>query len=357
MTKKFPLVSIVIPTFNSSSFIDGCLSTVFETDYPNYEVIIIDDCSSDGTLKIIKERYGKSKNLRIFKNNKRRLAAASRNKGFRAAKGEFIALLDHDVEVHPDWIKEMVRKIMTEETMGAVQSKIHDINRKDLLQCVGVKIIPQLGWVVVLGHGKKDRGEFDNLDGVVGAATGIMYRRSVFKKIGGFDEKLGINIDDLDLNWRMWVAGFKTAIAPKAITYHWAKKQKVRDLWISRLNWEFHFSKLPRVLMKNYSGMSLLKYLPSYIIVSLTRGLFNLVFRLNFAPLAGFLGGLVWNVYEISDTYRHRIFIQKRLRKLDDNILMEKIFVKIPLIETFNKFWLPLVRNIDLSTKVIEKYK
>lgn len=357
MIKKFPLVSIVIPTFNSSYFIEGCLSSVFKTKYPNYEVIIVDDCSTDDTLKYIKDNYGGNKKLKIFRNRKKQLAAGSRNKGFAHAKGKYVALLDHDVEVDSDWIKEMVKTIDVDDSIGIVQSKIHDINQKKLLQCVGVKIIPQMGWVVVLGHGKKDRGEFDNPDGIVAAATGIMYRKDVFKKVKGFDQKLGINIDDLDLNWRIWIAGFKTVVSPGAITYHWAKKQKTRDLWIRRLNWEFHYSKLPRVLVKNYSAVNLLRYLPVYLSISLMRGLFNAVFRFNFAPLLGFLGGTAWCIYELPDTLRQRFFIQRKLRKIDDDILMDKIFVKTSLIETFKRFWLPLTRNLDLSTKVIKRYK
>ncbi len=357
MREKLPMVSIVIPTYNSLSFIERCISTVLNTNYPNYEVIVVDDCSKDNTLKFIEDNYGSNKRLRIFRNARKMLAAGSRNKGFAHAKGEYVALLDHDVEVDPDWIKEMVKIIQEDDSIGIVQSKIHDINRRGLLQCVGVKIIPQMGWVVVLGHGKKDLGQFDRLDGLVGAATGVMYRRSVFRKVGGFDEELGINLDDLDLNWRVWVAGFKTVIASKAVTYHWAKKQKTRDLWIKRFNWEFHFSKLPRVMAKNYSVSNLMKYLPVYFFVSVARGLLNLLFRLNFAPLAGFVYGILWNFYELGDTYKRRVFIQKKLRKFDDSILMEKIFVQTSLLETFKRFWLPLTRNVDLSTRMIEVNK
>lgn len=344
MYRKTPLVSIVVPTYNSIYFIEHCIDSVFTTNYPNYEVIIIDDCSTDGTVEKIKAEYGYLPKLRIYRNKKRKLAAYSRNIGFRRAKGDFVALLDHDAEVDKNWIRKMMELILTDLSIGIVQSKVFDINKRKILQFVGAKIIPQLGWVEGIGLGLKDDSRFHNPEGVVAGATGVLYRKKAFEKIGGFDEKLKINIDDVDLNWRMWLAGYKTKIAPCAITYHWLKKSQTRDKWLGRLSWEFHYSKMIRVFIKNYSTKNLAKNLPILIIVYLIRGFFNLFFRLNPAPLTGLLLGLLWNTLNMPDSLRERMIIQNKIREVDDSILSKIIFTDNNLLKSFLNIWLPTVK-------------
>jgi GT2 family glycosyltransferase/2-polyprenyl-3-methyl-5-hydroxy-6-metoxy-1,4-benzoquinol methylase len=360
ISKPLPLVSIVIPTFNSLIFIERCLKSVFKTDYPKYEVIIVDDCSIDGTLDLINSTFSKeieNGRLRVYRNRTRVLAAATRNKGFAKAKGKFVALLDHDVEVRPNWIMEMVKIINDDKSIGVVQSKVLDINKRNFIHCVGVKILPHLGWIKAIGFGEKDVGLYDNLKGIVAGATGVLYRKESFVKIGGFDEKLGINLDDLDLNWRFWVAGFKTVLAPKAITYHWSKEQKTRDRWLRRFSWEFHYAKMPRVFIKNYSFISLIKYLPIYFVISLLRALFNVFFRLNFAPLAGLLKAYIWTIMCLPDSLKKRNHIQKELRKVSDKELSKiGVFVEESIFSFFRNYWLNMIRIGNMfSTKGIGK--
>jgi GT2 family glycosyltransferase len=353
--EKIPLVSIVIPTYNSKDFIEKCLETIFKTDYLNYEVIIVDDMSTDTTVSLIQEKFGTHKNMSIFINTEKKLAAGSRNICFSHSKGEFVALLDHDVEVHPLWVKEMVLTMEKDKNIGIVQGKIFDINRRDILQCVGVRIIPQVGWVDSIGFGEKDTGKYDNLDTIVGAATGVLYRKSAFDIVGGFDEELGINTDDLDLNWRFWIAGFTTKVSPGAIIYHWSKKQKLRDKWINRHSWEFHYAKFPRIFIKNYSLINVLKYLPIYLFVALARGVFNAVFRRNPATLTGLVASLWWNMKLLPDTLKERKRIQGSFRKLSDNQLKSKIFINKSLFIIFKNTWLPFVKSGEqMATNTIE---
>jgi len=357
MKKKLPLVSIVIPTYNSAHFISKCLDSVFKTNYKKYEVIIVDDCSSDDTLNLV-GKFRDKENLQVLRNPKRKLAAASRNKGFKVARGQFVALLDHDVEVHPNWISEMVKVIEKDKEVGIVQSKVFDINRRKILQCVGVRIIPHLGWVESIGFGQKDKGQYNEVRGIVGGATGVMYRKKAFVKVGGFDEKLGINLDDLDLNWRMWIAGYKTVVAPKAITFHWSKKQKTRDKWIKRIFWEFHYAKMPRVFLKNYEFINAIKSLSTFLIVASLRGIFNLFFRLNPAPLIGLMMSLFWNAYYLPQTFLERKLIQGKLRKIPDKELFQTgIFINKSLFRIFKEIWLPVAKGKDLSTEEIGKEK
>ncbi|MDQ3239088.1 MAG: glycosyltransferase family 2 protein [bacterium] len=343
----FPLVSIVVPTYNSSPFIKKCLDTVFSTDYPNFEIIIVDDISIDDTLDIIKKEYSQKSNLKILINHEKKLAAGSRNVGFAAANGEYVALLDHDVDVEPNWIREMVAVAQLDLQIGIVQSKVFDINQRDLLQCVGVRIYPQMGWVISLGFGEKDKGQYDNIQNIVAGATGVMYRKSAFVESGGFDEQLGINLDDLDLNWRMWVIGYKTVFAKNAKTYHWTKVQQVRNKWIKQLNWEFHYAKMPRVFLKNYNLLNNLRYLPIYVSVASLRGLYNLIARQNPSPILGLLKSLKWNLIIIGDTLKERNRIQKTLRKISDNDLRGKILLDMNLYRIFKEMWLPLVKTGD----------
>lgn len=355
MKPNHQLVSIVIPTYNSSSFIERCLSSVLKTTYPNYEVILVDDCSTDSTREILSRFAKKNKRIKLIFNQKNILAAASRNSGFNYSSGEFIALLDHDSEVDSHWITEMVKKMQTDNTIGIVQGKVYDINKRNTLQNVGLKIYPQTGWVYSPAWGVKDRKQFDAIQNIVAGATGVLYRKSAFKKIGGFDEYLGINVDDLDINWRMWIAGYSTVLAPHAITYHWSKKQHTRDSWIKRRSWEFHYAKILRIFLKNYSFPIVIYYTSSFLLISVFRGVFNIITRFNFSPIFGLLQSIIWNIQLLPNTLSERKSIQQQLRKKSDTELFNTIFLQDSIFFIFHKFWMPVIESgKKLSTEKIK---
>lgn len=324
LEKTSPLVSIVIPTYNAANFIKSALNSVLKTRYSNFEVIIVDDCSTDATVDLIKKNFHQ-KNLVVYKSKQKLLAAGSRNTGVNLAKGGLVALLDHDIEVDPFWIQEMLQVFENHPDAGTVQSRVLDIKKRNTIQHAGVKINAFLGWVIPVGYGLDHRKHYLIEERSFANATGLMFKKKMWKKLGGFDEMLAINTDDWDFNWRSYLYGYTHYLAPKALTYHWSKKQQSRDVWIKRFWWEFHFAKVPWIFIKNYSLKNIVLFLPVYLTVNFLRGLINLLIRFNPSPLMAFFASLAWVLVNCPKLLELRREVQKN-RKIDDEFLLENIF-------------------------------
>ena len=336
-----PLISIVIPTYNAEKFIKYALDSVLKTNNQNFEVILVDDCSTDDTLKIASKYFSNNKKLKVFKNKRRLLAAGTRNKGCRFAKGEYIALLDHDVEVDRGWLTEALAVFNKHSDAGVVQGVVLDLTKRSVVQHAGIKIQSYLGWVISLGFGKDVRDVKPEEKEVVADATGLIFKKSVWEKIGGFDEDLAINVDDWDFNWRVWLYGYKEYLAPKSITYHWSKKQSTRDRWIRRFWWEFHFAKVPWLFIKNYEMKNLAIRLPIYLSVNLFRGAVNLI-RLNPSPLLAYFYALLWTLANFDKLLNKRRTTQEA-RKIADSYLLTNLMDNGFIHSYFLKHWLPMV--------------
>jgi glycosyltransferase involved in cell wall biosynthesis len=122
------LVSVVIPTFNRAHIISQCLKSVFDQTYKNFEVIIVDDCSTDDTEKIVKEQYGKK--VTWLKHTLRKGAAAARNTGIRASGGNYIAFQDSDDEWLPGKLEAQMRIFaQAPSQVGVVYTKLNKVIR------------------------------------------------------------------------------------------------------------------------------------------------------------------------------------------------------------------------------------
>jgi len=144
---KKPKVSVIIPVYNRKKEIVPCLESVFRQNYENYEVIVVDGNSKDGTLEILQKMGGGHKNLYVLVENERGIGAA-RNTGERAAKGDIIMMTDSDCIVPADWIGKMVREILKGEC--AIQGFQYSLN-KNTWSRISQRFINYLYTVIWMG--------------------------------------------------------------------------------------------------------------------------------------------------------------------------------------------------------------
>ncbi len=221
-----PLVSIVIPTRNGFSLLKRCIESILsKTDYANYEIIIIDNGSDDWIAVRYLEYLKIDRRITILRDERPFNYAALNNNAVNFAKGEFIALLNNDLEViNDDWLSEMMSYAQHPE-VGAVGAKLYYPN--DTIQHAGV--IVGLGGVA--GHSHKhfprDNPGFcgrllltQNLSAVTAAC--LVVRTAIFKQVGGFDEvNLSVAFNDVDLCLRIQEAGYWNVWTPYAEMYHY----------------------------------------------------------------------------------------------------------------------------------------
>lgn len=323
--KKSPLVSIVIPCFNSKDILRNCLNSVLATNFSSFEVIVVDDVSTDGSFDILKKEFGNNPKIVLARNIKNLGPSATRNHGIKLSKGKYIAFIETDMEVDPDWLLPMIRVLESDSLIGAVQSKVLDLKRRDRIQAVGVKFNPHTFWVISQGLGAKKDWMPDQIEASIGA-VGSIVRKDIIKKVGGFDEKLVHNVDDLDFGWRIWLAGYKILLVPDSITYHWtAKPSQVRTKITPSAQSEFHFHKTPRILLKNYELENVIRYMP-WLFFAYTIRVFKNLLAGNLVPFKAFFKATIWNIYTLPNTLYERRRIQKK-RKRSDKELFEKLCI------------------------------
>lgn len=341
--KKYPLVSLVVPCYNCISTLAKSIDCLLKTKYSNFEVVIIDDQSSDGTFELLMDRYCKNSKVRIIQNDKNVGPSKTRNLCISLSRGKYIAFYETDMECDPQWISILTAKLESDKSLAAVQSRILDINNKEIIHSMGVLYDPHTFWVYSPGCGYQKNWRPKSLEMGIGA-VGSMVRKGVINKIGGFDEQIVHNLDDIDLGYRIWLTGYRSIAVPEAVTFHWtAKPASVRERAIPSTKSEMHFHKVFRIFLKNYEVKNIFRYLPWLILAFLLRSFYNLS-KGNTTPIRALIWSIVWNIKVLPDTLRERKRIQL-LRKRTDEEIFEKIGIRGNFFQIFfNKINFNLIK-------------
>lgn len=311
----YPLVSIIIPNYNGRKFIVNCLESVLKTDYPDFEIIVVDDGSTDNSAEIVERRFGNNSRIRLIRCSVNRGAAAGKNIGAKNALGKVFCFLDNDTEVKPDWLRHLVDVLFSDVHIGASQSLLLDYNKRDIIQVAGVKLVPYTGLAMPLLQGRKVHEVHPNPTEICALSAALAVKRQVFYEVGGFDERLVAYTEDLDFSWRVWLKGYRILLSPRSWVYHWTKTPEMRyHAGFSYFNFNFHLTKNSlRSILKNNSLPNLVRYFPVTLMVHLARVLITLKRRKVVATL-GIIKGFYWNAANLRDTIKTRSLLQKDIK-------------------------------------------
>jgi GT2 family glycosyltransferase len=213
-----PLISCIVVNWNRRELLRACLHSLARQDYPNYEVIVVDNGSTDGSVDLVLQAGVPSTSL--IRNTTNQGFCAANNQGIREARGEFIALLNNDAEANPQFLTALVRAFDGCPNVGMAAAKIVVWEDPGLIDKAGHLIYPD-GQNRGRGTGERDHGQFDRTEEVLwpdGCAA--MYRKSMLDEIGGFDEDLFAYADDAELGLRARIAGWTCLYTPHAVVRH-----------------------------------------------------------------------------------------------------------------------------------------
>ena len=213
-----PLVSVVIVNWNGKHLLGECLDSLRVQTFRNYEIILVDNGSQDGSAGFIQERYP-DVTLVVLRQN--RGFAGGNNAGIRCAAGTYIALLNNDTSVDPSWLACLISEAEENaNSVGMWASKILSHDNPAIIDNVGLLLYPD-----GLGRGKGrlevDVGQYDRAgEALFPIGCAALYRKAMLDEIGLFDEEFFAYADDVDLGLRARQAGWQCRYVPSAKVYH-----------------------------------------------------------------------------------------------------------------------------------------
>ncbi len=264
-----PLVSIIILNYNAGTLLVNCVDSILQTNYQNYEILVVDNNSNDASHKKCKEKFP---SIHLIENADNLGYCEGNNVGIRKANGEFIIILNPDTLVDSNWIKELI-SAYKKFGDGLYQPKFLTTTNHDILMSTG-NMIHLFGFGFSRSKGEVDDGKFNDHE-LIGYASGtcLFTTSKIFKKLGLFDSFLFAYHDDLDLGWRAAMLGISSHYAPKSIVYH--PPEGFSFKWS---NFKFYLLERNRqyCILTHYSRSTFYKFLPSLIMVEIFVILFYL---------------------------------------------------------------------------------
>ena len=255
-------ISILILSWNSAPYLPRCLTSLSSQTHANFEVILMDNGSEDGTLNELHEKYP-SLDLHIHRLNSNLGFAAANNIGARLARGHWLALLNADAFPEPDWLEQLLSAAQMNPEFTFFSSRQVQFNHPELLDGAGDEYhVSGLAWRRYYNHTGKEYGT--KTEEVFGAcAAAALYLRDDFLKVDGFDEDYFSYFEDVDLSFRLRLAGGRCLYVPDAVVQHVgsASAGKMSDFVIyhghRNLVWAY-FKNMPSLLFWSYLPLHVL---------------------------------------------------------------------------------------------------
>jgi GT2 family glycosyltransferase len=217
MQNNLPLVSIVIVSFNEIDQIGECLSALFSQTYSNYEVIVYDNASSDGTPEYIEQNFPQ---IKIIKGTKNLGFGGANNLASEQAQGKYLAFVNDDAYVTPNWLEALVKLLEIDTTVGCAGAEIlcAEKDKRNIVLCHG-NDIHLSGIAYLKNNGQISKPAVPIEAGAISGAAFVI-RRELFFEVGGFESDFFLYYEDTDLSLRLRLMGKRCVIVPGSIVYH-----------------------------------------------------------------------------------------------------------------------------------------
>ena len=211
MEKK---VTVIIPNYNGLKFMEPCMAALKRQTSQEFEVLVVDNGSADGSAEWLKEHQIPG----IFLKENTGFSGAV-NAGIRASRTPYVILLNNDTEAEPDYIEELVKAIEQSPRIFSVSPRMIQMHRRDRMDDGG-DMYSIMGWAYQRGVGQEIE-RYERPCHIFSACAGAaIYRREIFEEIGYFDEMHFAYLEDIDVGYRAKIAGYYNRYCPSAVVYH-----------------------------------------------------------------------------------------------------------------------------------------
>jgi len=313
-----PSVSVIVPNFNGGRLAVECVSSILASSYRNFELLLVDNASTDSTLSEIESKFGNDSRLRIIRLDRNYAYTGAINVAFGYTRGELIVFMNNDTIAEEDWLAELVKSFLLVPNVGVAQAKLLQMDDPQRLQNGG-GMIDTLGFITRRGRGHDER-EYNTLDRIFFASGAcLLTSRRILREVGLPDTKF-LMIDDADLGWRVRLRGYDIVFVPSARVQHRGSATLRGGRLAETRIYQAYFEHLA-MLVKNYSLgvlpkiMALVVFLRSLRILSFIANR-----RLALAKVAAL--GILRVVRESKSLWRDHLFVNHTVRRIPDSALM-----------------------------------
>lgn len=302
-----PKVTIQIVTWNSLKYMSECISSILAQTYRDFQILVIDNNSQDGTVKFLKANYPE---VTVFQNNKNSGFAKANNQGIKLLNSPYIVVCNPDIVLEPDWLEKIMAKVEDERyaqigsfggkvlKMKIIDQELNEIEKLDAVDTCGLKFFKSHRFVE-LGAGEPGNNFVNDQEVFGHSGSLVLYRRSALNDCllitkehpqGEFyDEDFFFYKEDVDLAWRLQLMGWRSILIPDAIAYHarsmsgsekssaWQiiKNKRGQSNFAKYHSYRNHFF----VLLKNEFGANMVKFFPQIFWYELKKFFYTIVFE------------------------------------------------------------------------------
>jgi len=335
--KSMPLVSILVLNYNGKKYLKDCIESLLHCSYLNYEIILIDNNSTDDSISYLKNNYSQIKILLMERNEG---YSRAYNIALKQAKGKYCVLLNFDVIVHPNWLDYLVAAAEQDDTIAALQPKLLSAIDQGYFEYAGASggYIDKYGYPFLRGRIfysiEQDMGQYNDAVEVFWTSGAALFIRSeVLHKSGLLDEDFFLHMEEIDLCWRLHLQGYRLKVIPQAVIYHHVGASLPQGSFM-KYYWNHRNNII--MLLKNIEHKKLLNIMLPRVILDFINIFFSLIINFDSKHAFAIIKAYGWILTHLKLIVRKRKEVQHK-RLVQDEQFQHLIYNKSLIMAYFLK--------------------
>lgn len=316
---KEPLISIGILNYNGLKYLKKTIPPILKLNYPNYEIIVVDNNSTDGSIKYLR----KFKKIRVIKNKENLGYSKGKNICVKNCKGKYVLLLDGDILIkEKDYLEKILKEYNKLTKIAFLSPLMIDKNKNDTkyygiyYSFYGMNVHRRLvNYNKILKSKEKIKiGSFN------GGA--VFFKKNFWEILGGYDESQPIMLDDFDISAKAYIKGYKNYLYNKMLVVHLGKERDSNKKYFA---WKFkyYFSGISAMIFKDYNIKNLILRFPIFVATSVLMSFAITFKKKNIYIIPSFIYSYIFFLSNINKILKQRKKIQSK------RVIKEDIFLKI----------------------------